>query len=146
MTRNSCVLASLAALAAASLGFAQSNPIAYTGAHIIPIAGAEIPNGVLVVQNGKIVAVGASGAVDIPSGAQIVDASSKVIMAGIVDSHSHIGEPESGKDGDVALYDGDPFEYTTHCVGTVIDGKVFGLRRCSTAATLRMYATTVSLS
>ena len=27
-----------------------------------------------------------------------------------------------GKDADLALYDGDPFEYTTHCLGTVIDG------------------------
>jgi hypothetical protein len=24
----------------------------------------------------------------------------------------------------VALFDGDPFEYTTHCVGTVIEGVV----------------------
>ena len=35
-----------------------------------------------------------------------------------------IGSIEVGKDGDVALYDGDPFEYTTHCVGTVIEGQV----------------------
>ena len=31
---------------------------------------------------------------------------------------------ETGKDADLALYDGDPFEYTSHCVGVVIDGKV----------------------
>jgi len=35
-----------------------------------------------------------------------------------------LGSLEVGKDGDVALYDGDPFEYTTHCVGVVIDGQV----------------------
>jgi len=35
-----------------------------------------------------------------------------------------VGSLEVGKDGDVALYDGDPFEYTTHCTGVVIDGKV----------------------
>jgi imidazolonepropionase-like amidohydrolase len=34
------------------------------------------------------------------------------------------GSLEPGKDGDVALYDGDPFEYTTHCIATVIAGKV----------------------
>ncbi|MBL9075899.1 MAG: amidohydrolase family protein [Planctomycetes bacterium] len=28
----------------------------------------------------------------------------------------------AGKDADLALWDGDPFEYTTHCLGTVIDG------------------------
>lgn len=35
-----------------------------------------------------------------------------------------VGTLEPGKDADLALYDGDPFEYTTHCVGVVIDGKV----------------------
>jgi imidazolonepropionase-like amidohydrolase len=33
-----------------------------------------------------------------------------------------VGSLEKGKDGDLALFDGDPFEYTTHCVGTVING------------------------
>lgn len=35
-----------------------------------------------------------------------------------------VGSIEVGKDGDVALFDGDPFEYTTHCVGAVIEGNV----------------------
>lgn len=35
-----------------------------------------------------------------------------------------VGSLEVGKHGDVALFDGDPFEYTTHCVGTVIEGEV----------------------
>jgi imidazolonepropionase-like amidohydrolase len=37
---------------------------------------------------------------------------------------ARVGSLEVGKDGDLALYDGDPFEYTTHCVGVVIDGVV----------------------
>ena len=36
---------------------AQQNPVAVVGARIIPITGPEIPNGTMVVQNGKIVAV-----------------------------------------------------------------------------------------
>jgi imidazolonepropionase-like amidohydrolase len=35
-----------------------------------------------------------------------------------------VGSLEKGKDGDLALYDGDPFEFTTHCVGTVIHGRL----------------------
>ena len=35
------------------------------------------------------------------------------------------GSLEKGKDADLALYDGDPFEYTSHCTGTVINGVVF---------------------
>lgn len=37
---------------------------------------------------------------------------------------ARVGSLEVGKDGDLALYDGDPFEYTTHCVGVVIEGVV----------------------
>jgi imidazolonepropionase-like amidohydrolase len=33
-----------------------------------------------------------------------------------------VGSLEVGKDGDVALFDGEPFEYTTHVIGTVIEG------------------------
>ncbi len=64
---------------------------AFVGARIIPIAGAEIADGALVVRAGKIVAVGARGAVQIPADAVVRDVAGKVIMPGIVDSHSHIG-------------------------------------------------------
>ncbi len=37
---------------------------------------------------------------------------------------ARVGSLEVGKDGDLALYDGDPFEYTTHCVGVAIEGVV----------------------
>jgi len=43
--------------------------------------------------------------------------------ARIVGVADRVGSLEPGKDGDVALYDGDPFEYTTHCTGVVIDGR-----------------------
>lgn len=33
-----------------------------------------------------------------------------------------VGSIERGKDGDLALFDGDPFEYTSHVTGTVING------------------------
>ena len=36
-----------------------------------------------------------------------------------------VGSLEAGKDADLALFDGDPFEYTTHCQGVVIDGVRF---------------------
>ena len=43
--------------------------------------------------------------------------------ARIIGVANRAGSLETGKDGDVALYDGDPFEYTSHCVGTVIEGR-----------------------
>jgi imidazolonepropionase-like amidohydrolase len=42
-------------------------------------------------------------------------------MLGIAD---RVGSLEPGKDADLALYDGDPFEYLTRCVGVVVDGVV----------------------
>ncbi|MBS0192063.1 MAG: amidohydrolase family protein [Planctomycetes bacterium] len=51
-------------------------------------------------------------------------ASITIDAAKIIGVDKRVGSLEAGKDGDVAMYDGDPFEYTTHCVGTVIDGKI----------------------
>jgi imidazolonepropionase-like amidohydrolase len=42
-------------------------------------------------------------------------------ILGIAD---RVGTLEVGKDADIALYDGDPFEYTSHCVGVLINGAV----------------------
>jgi len=42
-------------------------------------------------------------------------------LLGVAD---RVGSLEVGKDGDLALYDGDPLEYTSHCTGVVIDGRV----------------------
>lgn len=86
----------LACLLAAAAATAQETPLAFTGARVISIAGEEIENGVLVVQGGRIVAVGPLASVRIPQGAHRIDARGKVIMPGLVDSHSHIAGPEGG--------------------------------------------------
>ena len=44
--------------------------------------------------------------------------------ARILGIDDRVGSIEIGKDGDLALYDEDPFEYTSHCIGVVIDGEV----------------------
>lgn len=44
--------------------------------------------------------------------------------AKLIGVDARVGSLEPGKDGDAALYDGDPFEYTSHCLATVIDGRV----------------------
>jgi imidazolonepropionase-like amidohydrolase len=66
-------------------------PVVYRGARIHTAAGAPIAEGVLVVQNGKIVAVGSLGETPIPANATVVDVRGKVIIPGLVDTHSHIG-------------------------------------------------------
>ncbi len=71
----------------------QADPIAFTGARVMPVTSDPIDNGVLVIDGDKIVAVGAKSDVRIPRNAEIVDVSGQVIVPGFVDTHSHIGEP-----------------------------------------------------
>ena len=51
-------------------------------------------------------------------------ASVTIDAARIIGVDTRVGSLEPGKDGDVALFDGDPFEFTTHVTAVVIDGKV----------------------
>jgi imidazolonepropionase-like amidohydrolase len=81
---------------------AQEKPIAFINARIIPIVGQPIEQGVLLVQNGKITAVGDARAVRLASNVEIIDLKGKVIMPGLVDTHSHIGEG-SGADGSAPI-------------------------------------------
>ncbi len=69
----------------------NAKPRAYVGARLIPIAGPEIDNGVLIIQGGKIRAVGPANSVTIPPDAERIDVAGKVIMPGLVDTHIHIG-------------------------------------------------------
>ena len=92
------------ALAAGALpARAQSSPIAFRGAEVHPISSPAIANGTVVVHEGKIVAVGPSAEVRVPRGAQVVDVTGKVILPGLVDTHSHLGGIGGG-DGSAALH------------------------------------------
>jgi imidazolonepropionase-like amidohydrolase len=82
------ICASIAVCAQPSAGQAT---LAIRGGRVYPISGPPIGHGVLVVANGKIVAVGEEGKIKIPRGATVEDATGKIVMPGIVDSHSHIG-------------------------------------------------------
>jgi imidazolonepropionase-like amidohydrolase len=64
---------------------------AFVGAAIIPIAGAPIPQGALVVRDGLIAAVGPVSEVVVPADAEVIDVTGKVLMPGLVDTHSHVG-------------------------------------------------------
>ncbi|HEX8745617.1 MAG TPA: amidohydrolase family protein [Pyrinomonadaceae bacterium] len=92
----SCVVGAGPLLLAPASSAQAEKPLAFVGAQIIPIAGAPIPNGVLVVSRGKIVAVGARGSVQIPADAEVRDVAGKFIMPGLIDSHSHVGSVAGG--------------------------------------------------
>jgi imidazolonepropionase-like amidohydrolase len=98
--RLAIALAAVLAAPAASL-VAQEHPVAFRGARIETAVAPAIADGVLVVQGGKIIAVGPAGTITIPDGAEIHDVAGSVIMPGIVDTHSHLGGTVNERSGPV---------------------------------------------
>ena len=101
LSRSLVALALLGPTAAAA--GAQETPQAFRGATLIAIGGDSIPDGVLVIHRGRITAVGAADRVSIPDGARVHDVTGKVILPGLVDTHSHIGGGDGG-DRSAALH------------------------------------------
>src|SRR5690606_34690400 len=64
--------------------------IALIGAKVITMRGEEvIEDGVVLVENNRITAVGPRGQVDVPRGFATVDLAGRVIMPGLIDAHWH---------------------------------------------------------
>src|SRR6266566_3923556 len=64
-------------------------PVLIRNATIMTATGQEIPNGSVLLKDGRIVAVGAK--VDAPSDAVVVDGTGKYVTPGLIDDHSHLG-------------------------------------------------------
>ncbi len=66
--------------------------IAIKASHIITPE-QEIKSGVILIENGKILCLGSSSEIQIPSGIELIDAGDKTIAPGFIDTHVH------GRDG-----------------------------------------------
>jgi imidazolonepropionase-like amidohydrolase len=66
-----------------------SVPTVIRGGTVLTAAGQIIPNGQVLMVDGRIAAVGAT--VDAPANAVVVDATGKWVTPGIIDTHSHLG-------------------------------------------------------
>jgi len=82
-----CVLFSTAALA-------QQKPTVLKGGKLLTISHGTIENGVLVMQNGKITAIGAEGSIMIPKDARVIDTRGMTIYPGLIDSEDNLGLTE----------------------------------------------------
>src|SRR5271168_3690570 len=78
----------------ATPAFTQDKPIALKNGKLLTVSHGVIDNGVIVMQGGKITAVGAASSVNIPSGAQVIDASGMTIYPGLIDSETQLGLTE----------------------------------------------------
>jgi imidazolonepropionase-like amidohydrolase len=61
------------------------------GATLYPVSSEPIENAVVVIRDGRIEAVGRHGDVRLPDGARVYDLSGRVVIPGLVDTHSHVG-------------------------------------------------------
>lgn len=73
------------------VGVSTAETRVFDGARIVPVSGPEIAVGRMVIEDGRIVAVGSADQVEAPDGATVVDVSGKTILPGLVDTHSHVG-------------------------------------------------------
>lgn len=69
--------------------------IAITGGYVVPVDGEPFEGGTVLIQGGKIVAVGVD--VDVPDGVQVVDADGAWVLPGFVEAHAHIGVHEEAE-------------------------------------------------
>lgn len=91
-TRCVAITAIVAALILAGLPALAQNTIAITGGRVLTISHGVIENGTVLVENGKIAAVGQN--VKVPRGAQVIDARGKVVMPGLFDAGDKLGTVE----------------------------------------------------
>ncbi len=100
MTRNAVVpvLALLAIAVLAACG-ADAEPVepadlAIVGARLIDGTGGDpVADSVVLIDDGRVRAVGPRDAVEVPDGTEIVDAAGKTVIPGLVDLHAHYGGP-----------------------------------------------------
>ncbi len=69
--------------------------VAISGGRVVPIVGEEIPGGTVLIENGKIAAVG--GNVAVPDGARVIDAAGSWVLPGFIEAHGHLGVSEEAE-------------------------------------------------
>jgi imidazolonepropionase-like amidohydrolase len=103
-TRIATFLLFFALFAAAGVGSgaqpaaANSAPIAIVGGKLLTVSHGTIENGVLIIADGKIAAVGEAGKVTVPTDATVVDAHGLTVYPGLIDPDSTLGLTEVAAD------------------------------------------------
>jgi imidazolonepropionase-like amidohydrolase len=69
--------------------------VAITGGRVVPVTADPVENGTVLIEDGKITAVGAGLAV--PDGAQVIDAAGQWVLPGFIEVHGHVGVHEEAQ-------------------------------------------------
>ena len=72
-----------------------ANTAAIVGGRIVPVTGDVIDGGIVLIEDGKIAAVGL--ALDIPPDAHVIDATGSWVLPGFIEAHGHVGVHEEGE-------------------------------------------------
>ncbi len=100
--------------AAASSG--QTLPVAFVGVNVVPMDSEQVLNEqTVVIQGGRIAAIGPAGEVEVPDGAVLVDGTGKYLMPGLAEMHGHIPPPNQPAEFTEAVL----FMYVANGVTTV---------------------------
>ena len=73
----------------------SSSTVAITGGRVVPVTADPVENGTVLIEDGKITAVGAGLAV--PDGAQVIDAAGQWVLPGFIEVHGHVGVHEEAQ-------------------------------------------------
>jgi imidazolonepropionase-like amidohydrolase len=79
-----------------------STSFAIVNGYVVPVSQEPVENGVVLVRDGVIEAVGSADDVQVPDGVTVVDAAGKWVLPGFIESHGHVGihEEANGPAGD----------------------------------------------
>src|SRR6266481_2221219 len=72
----------------------DKTPIVLKGGRLLTVSHGVIENGVLVMEKGKITAVGSAADVKIPADARVMDVTGMTVYPGLIDSHTKLGITE----------------------------------------------------
>ena len=75
-------------------GMAQQQAIVLKGGKLLTVSHGDIDDGVLVMQGGKISALGAAASVKVPRDAKVIDVTGMTVYPGLIDSESSLGLTE----------------------------------------------------
>jgi imidazolonepropionase-like amidohydrolase len=81
-------------LCTGAFSFAQQQPLVLKGGKLLTVSHGVVENGVLVMQGGKISALGSASSVKVPKDAKVIDVSGMTVYPGLIDSETSLGLTE----------------------------------------------------